>query len=100
MNARNSYKRLEGVIDNKILKPYSAEAQVSNGKVTLHITPQSLPGSYDNERSDPFAYEVEVTDLAANRKVVRTVYTEEGSFNIPSGMSNNLQIRGAFCKYV
>ena len=93
VNARNSYKRLEGVIDNKILKPYSAEAQVSNGKVTLHITPQSLPGSYDNERSAPFAYEVEVTDLAANRKVVRTVYTEEGSFNIPSGMSNNLQIR-------
>ena len=93
VNARNSYKRLEGVIDNKILKPYSAEAQVSNGKVTLNITPQSLPGSYDNERSDPFAYEVEVTDLAANRKVVRTVYTEQGSFNIPSGMSNNLQIR-------
>lgn len=93
VNARNSYKRLEGVVDNKILKPYSAEAQVSNGKVMLNITPQSLPGSYDNERCDPFAYEVKVTDLAAGSSEIRTVYTEQGSFNIPSGMSGNLKIQ-------
>lgn len=93
LNARSSYQRLEGIVENKILKPYSAEVQVAGGKVKMNITPQSLPGSYDNELCDPFAYEVELTDQTTGSKAVRTIYTEQGSFNIPSGMSGNLTFR-------
>ena len=93
VNARSSYRRLEGIDDDKIRQPESAQAQVSNGKVNVSITPQKLHPEdlSDTTLCDPFAYEVEVT--GSGKTVVRRIYAEEGSFNIPKDMGEKVSIR-------
>lgn len=89
--ARESYRRIEGIEDQKILAPESAAATVSDGKVKVEITAQDLPNSPKNEKCDPFKYNVEISDGKATK--VYDVYTENGSVDIPSEMSGNLTVR-------
>ena len=89
VKARTSWKRLEGMTENdsgeeQILAPKTAEAVIENGKITMNIVPQALPGSTDN-KCDPFAYEIEISD--GTNTVIHKIYTENGSFTIPSGLN-------------
>lgn len=92
---RESYRRLEGVVNNKISAPEKVEAAIADGKVTLKITAQNRVGNPKDAdgnvlKCDPFTYRVKVT--SGNKTVVHNLYTEEGSFSIPEGMEKNATI--------
>lgn len=99
-NSRESYRRLEGIetataadgqTTSQILAPAFATATVSDGKISISVTPQNLPNGNSGELCDPFAYVVTVTD-SAKQTAQQILYAEEGSFAIPAGMSGNLEI--------
>lgn len=99
VNSRTAYKRLEGVVTvdekEKILAPDSVEASISDGKITLNIAPAVLPKKDEKNSTDlcdPFKYEVTVTDENGN-EAVRVLYKENGSFDIPDGMSGQLVLQ-------
>lgn len=90
-NSRESYRRLEGINDQQqMLNPKSVEAEISGGKIHVKITPQEFASPLGMQVSDPFKYEVIITDGVSEQ--VKTLYDEEGSFDIPSGMSGTLNI--------
>ena len=93
--SRESYRRLEGIETDasgvQTLKvPIAANATVSDGMITVNVTPDTLrPGETQN--CDPFAYVVTVTG-SDGTSAERTIYTEEGSFAIPEGISGDVQV--------
>lgn len=94
LQSRSGYGRLEGIStagtgQRKILPPKSATAEIKNGKISVSVTPQNIGNT--EQLYDPFAYVVTVTD-SNNNKAEHTIYTEEGSFDIPSGMSGTLSV--------
>ena len=93
--SRESYRRLEGIETDasgtQTLKaPIAANATVSDGRITVKVTPDTLR-SGESQNCDPFAYVVTVTG-SDGTSVERTIYTEEGSFAIPEGISGEVQI--------
>ena len=100
VNARTSWKRLEGIVENEagreqILKPANAEATIADGKITMNIVPDVLHRNLTDttEKCDPFAYEIKISDGINN--VIHKIYTENGSFDIPSGLDkiSSIQVR-------
>lgn len=89
--ARESYRRIEGINHNKLLEPASATATVENGKINLNITPQDLPDSAKNEKCDPFKYKIHIVD-STGKEADKIIYSENESFDIPSGLSGDLSI--------
>lgn len=95
-NSRESYRRLEGidVIEDgslQIRSPKEVSATVSGGKIHVQITPKTLRSDLvDSALCDPFKYEVLITDGVRTETVI--LYDEEGSFDIPTGLSGQLQI--------
>ena len=89
--ARESYRRIEGIKDNKLIAPKAATATVQNGKVNLSITTEDLPGSEKNEKCDPFKYKIHITD-STGKTADRIIYSENESFDIPSRLSGDLKI--------
>ena len=89
--ARESYRRIEGIEDQKLIAPKAATATVEDGKIHLDITPEALPGSEKNETCDPFKYRVQITDSTGNT-AERIMYCEKESFDIPSGLSGDLSV--------
>ena len=89
--ARESYRRIEGIKDNKLIAPKTATATVEDGKIHLDVTPEALPGSEKNETCDPFKYRVQITD-STGKTAERILYSEDESFDIPSGLSGDLSV--------
>lgn len=87
VNARTSYRRLEGIKDNKLVAPKNVTASVEQGKIKVEITPWTLqeagvdPSSTDP--CDPFAYMVRLED-SEGHSYTHTLYTEAGSFELPA----------------
>lgn len=87
VNARTSYRRLEGIKDNKLVAPKNVTASVEQGKIKVEITPSTLqeagvdPSSTDP--CDPFAYMVRLED-SEGHSYTHTLYTEAGSFELPA----------------
>lgn len=95
-NARTAYRRLEGIVTSadgteKILAPEKVHAYIQNGRIHVTVTPQELPGGTDGELCDPFMYIVTVSDKNGN-SIERKLYTEDGSFAVPSGLSGELTV--------
>lgn len=102
-NARESSRRLEGIVDadgkytatgGQILAPQKVEANVSNGQITVNIIPKKLPGSdniLENRVCDPFMYLVKVSN--GQTEFTHRLYTENGSFNIPQNMSGEVTVQ-------
>ena len=99
-NSRSGYRRLEGITTedgtSRILAPASANASVANGKITITVEPQKLSAAtkdqYDtNTNCDPFAYMVTITG-SNGQSATKTIYTENESFDIPSGLSGQLSV--------
>ena len=92
--SRESYRRLEGIVqtDNqqKLLEPASAKATVADGKISISVTPNNLPTDATT-KCDPFAYLLTITG-SDGQSVTKTIYTEDESFDIPSGLSGTLKI--------
>lgn len=89
--ARESYRRIEGVENGKLLAPKKAEATVKDGKISVKITPEDLPGSATGEKCDPFKYKVHITDENGKSADV-VLYGESESFDIPAGLSGDFAI--------
>ena len=97
VNARNTWVNTEGVTgvgtERTILAPASATATIQDGKVNIIVTPQTYTRANGTTQNyDPFAYEVMLTDKDGNT-ASHMLYTEEGSFTIPSGLSGELTIK-------
>ena len=99
-NARTGWARLEGIykVDNdeqKIQAPESVKADIVDGQVTVTIQAPKLRfsdgTSSTTEVSDPFAYEVEVSN--GTQTSVHKIYAEDGSFTLPAGMTGTLTVR-------
>ena len=91
VNARDSYRRLEGVENGKLRAPESIYALIEDGKVNLNITPAELPGPTTGEKSDPFIYRVKLSN--GSQTVYKDVYTENASFDIPAEMTGTITIK-------
>ena len=93
-NSRESYRRLEGIIQagsQKQLKaPVLANATVADGKISISVTPDKLPTD-PATKCDPFAYLVTITG-SNGQSMTKTIYSEDESFDIPSGLSGTLEI--------
>lgn len=89
--AREGYRNTEGIVGNKILAPASATASIANGKITVNITPKDLPNALMGEKCNPFKYNIIISD--GTNTETRELYTESGSFDIPSSMSGNLSVK-------
>ncbi len=93
VNARNTWVNTEGINTagtvKTILAPASAAATIKDGKVEITVTPQK---NGKDQNYDPFAYEVMLTDKDGH-SASHMLYTEEGSFTIPSGLSGDLTIQ-------
>ncbi len=93
VNARNTWVNTEGVksggTERTILAPASATATIKDGKVEITVTPQK---NGKDQNYDPFAYEVMLTDKDGH-SASHMLYTEKGSFTIPSGLSGDLTIQ-------
>ena len=89
--ARESYRRIEGIENQKLIAPKAATATVEDGKIHLDITPEVLPGSEKNETCDPFKYRVQITD-STGETAERILYSEKESFDIPSRLSGDLSV--------
>ena len=87
--ARNGWRRLEGIQNGKLLMPETASASISDGKMTIKITPQTLPGS--TALCDPFMYEIEISQGSTTKTY--KLYMEEGSFTLPGGFSDQASIQ-------
>lgn len=87
---RESYRRLEGIVNNKIVAPKSAAVKLQNGQIHLEITPQTLSGTHSGEKCDPFMYLVTFYDNNGNLLKTEKIYTEEADFDIPQGLSGTL----------
>ena len=97
VNARNTWVNTEGVksdgTERTILAPEFATATIKDGKVDITVTPQNYNRANGTTQSyDPFAYEVMLTDKDGH-SASHMLYTEEGSFTIPSGLSGELKIQ-------
>ena len=76
---RESWRRLEGIEDGKMLQPKEAKANISDGKITVKITPQDrkardLDLNRDSHTYDPFLYEVKLS--GSGKTVVQKIYSE------------------------
>ena len=100
-SARNSWRRLEGIVtneagENQILAPQSAEVKIQNGKINITVTPAEMSpnaeGTAKPKTCDPYKYVVQVSDETGKTEE-HSLYTETGSFTIPSGLSGNLSIQ-------
>ena len=97
VNARTSYRRLEGIKDNKLVAPKNVTASVEQGKIKVEITPWTLqeagvdPSSTDP--CDPFAYMVRLED-SEGHSYTHSLYTEDGSFELPvdTGLTGELKV--------
>ena len=93
---RESWRRLEGIEDGKMLQPKEAKANISDGKITVKITPQDrkardLDLNQDSQTYDPFLYEVKLS--GSGKTVVQKIYSEEEAFALPAGMSGDVQLQ-------
>ena len=93
---RESWRRLEGIEAGKILQPKEAKANISDGKITVKITPQDrkardLDLNQDSQTYDPFLYEVKLS--GSGKTVVQKIYSEEESFALPAGMSGDVKLQ-------
>ena len=93
---RESWRRLEGIEDGKMLQPKDAKANISDGKITVRITPQDrkaqdLDLNQDSQTYDPFLYEVRIS--GSGKTVVQKIYSEEESFALPAGMSGDVRLQ-------
>ena len=84
VDARETWRTVEGIIESgtteKMETPVSASAGIKDGKVTVsNIT---MPN-----KDDPFAYEVKV--VSGGKEYVHKLYTENGSYNLPSDFGGN-----------
>ena len=100
-SARNSWRRLEGIVtneaeENQILAPKSAEVKIQNGKINITVTPAEMSpnaeGTAKPETCDPYKYVVQVSDETGKTEE-HSLYTETGNFTIPSGLSGKLNIQ-------
>ena len=101
--SREAYHSIEGITydqdtsTKKMIAPKSASATVKNGKVTMNITPESFQGAeiqtglLSNTVYDPFKYKIHITD-STGKEVEKVIYSEQESFDIPSGLSGDLKI--------
>lgn len=92
--SRKSYLRLEGSSLNnegelQLIKPQSVTTEIANGRIQVTITPAALS---NGKTADPFKYEVLIRDEQGTQTVVKTLYEESGSFDIPEGLSGTLQV--------
>ena len=97
VNARNTWVNTEGINTagtvRNILAPESATATIKDGKVDITVTPQTYArANGTTQYYDPFAYEVMLTDKDGH-SASHMLYTEKGSFTIPSGLSGELTIQ-------
>lgn len=90
--ARKGYKNTEGIENNKILAPESATASIAKGKVSVNITPKALPKALKGEQCNPFKYNIILSDEKGNTDT-RVIYTESGSFDLPSNLSGTLTVQ-------
>ena len=94
-DTRTSYRRIEGIVSDsgseKILAPAAAKATVADGQITMVVIPKDLEDSLTQEKCDPFAYVVSITDDQGVTEE-HVMYTEKESFDIPAGMSGVLKI--------
>ena len=90
--AREGYRNTEGIVANKILAPASATASIANGKISVDITPQDLPKALMGEQCNPFKYNIILSDENGNTDT-RVIYTESGSFDLPSNLSGTLTVQ-------
>ena len=92
--SRESYRRLEGIVQTdsqkQLLAPVSAKATVASGKISISVTPKNLPAD-PATKCDPFAYLVSITG-SNGQNATQMIYTENESFDIPSGLSGKLNI--------
>ncbi len=91
-NARSSWRRLEGIDEsNKLCMPQNVTVNITGGKMTVTVTPQTLSGS--DKKCDPFLYEVKISEDGKDK--IYKLYTEKGSFTLPSEFSTsaNIQVR-------
>ena len=93
---RESYRRLEGIEQDqtsgteKLKAPVAANAEVSDGKINVSVTPDSLyPG--ESQKCDPFSYVI-IIKGENGQTAEHTIYSEEGSFAIPENMSGTLAV--------
>lgn len=97
VNARTSYRRLEGIKDNKLVAPKNVTASVEQGKMKVEITPWTLQeagvDSSSTDPCDPFAYLVRLED-SEGHSYTHTLYTEAGSFELPAdtGLTGELKV--------
>lgn len=92
--SRESYLRLEGRSLNsegicQLIKPQSVTTEIENGRIRVMIIPAELA---NKKTADPFKYEVLIRDEQGTQTVVKTLYEESGSFDIPEGLSGTLQV--------
>lgn len=90
--AREGYRNTEGIVKNQILAPASATASIANGKISVDITPQNLPNALMGEQCNPFKYNIILSDENGNTDT-RVIYTESGSFDLPSNLSGTLTVQ-------
>ena len=97
VNARTSYRRLEGIKDNKLVAPKNVTASVEQGKIKVEITPWTLQEAgvdpFSTDPCDPFAYMVRLED-SEGHSYTHSLYTEDGSFELPvdTGLTGELKV--------
>lgn len=104
-DAAQSWRRLEGIVAKEnpsgsekpyiITAPASATAEIKDGKINMTIAPANMPANAEGiskpSKCDPYEYIVKVSDSTGNSEECK-LYTETGSFNIPTGLAGDLTV--------